>query len=322
MKTRFPVVPVSLLFAGAAGADARSDAIQAFESRQDRAALAQLQAAVKAAPDDAELHDYLGRAWLRATQVEPAVAALTRAVELAPERSEYHRRLASALGQQFQQANVFRKAGIGLRVKRHMDRALELDPNSVEAREALLRFYAQVPGIAGGSMDKAREQAAAITRLSPADGPRLEATLARFDKKPEAEVVAAWQKAAAAPGATVDVGLEYGYYLQQLERWDAAFAQFDALAKAHPSSPVPTYQFGRTAVLSGQRLADGEQALKAYLESGPKGEDDPTREAAHWRLGNVLERAGRRDEARAQYQAALKENPDFQQAKDALDKLG
>lgn len=321
MKTRFPVVLVAVLFAGVAGADERGDAIKAFESRQDRAALAQLEALAKATPGDAEVQDYLGRAWLRASQAEPAVAALTRAVELAPARSDYHRHLASALGQQIQQVGMFKKIGLSKRLKQHMDRAVELDPDSTEAREALMQFYAQAPGIAGGSMDKAREQAAAIVKLNPAEGPRLDAIMARFDKKPEVEVIAAWEKAVAAPGATLDTGLQYGYYLQQLERWGAAFAQFDALAKANPASQVPLYQFGRTAVLSGQRLGEGEKALKAYLEAGPKGESDPTREAAHWRLGNVLEKAKRRDEARAQYQLALKENPDFTQAREALDKL-
>ena len=312
---------LALFTAGTAFADGRADAIKAFESRQDRAALAQLESLAKAAPQDAELQDYLGRARLRAGQVEPAVAALTRAVELAPEASEYHRHLAGALGQHIQQASFLKKPGLAKRMREHMERAVALDPNSVRAREALMQYYAQAPGIAGGSVDKAREQAVAVAQFNPAEGLRLQASMARFDNKPEAEVVAAWEKAVAAPGATWEARLEYGQYLQARGRWEPAFAQFDALVKADPAAPGPQYQVGKTAALSGQRLADGEKALRAYLETGPKADSDPPREAAHWRLGQVLHKAGRKDEARAQYQLALKENPDFAQAKEALDKL-
>jgi tetratricopeptide (TPR) repeat protein len=309
---------LALLASAGVSADGRADAIKAFETRQDRVALGLLQAAAKAAPDDAELQAYLGRAYTRAAQGEPAVAALARAVELAPARAEYHLYMVSALGQYIATAGMFRKMSLGKQVKEHAERAVALDPGSVRARESLMQFYLQAPGIAGGSVDKAREQAAAIAKLSPAEGLRIEAILARADKRPEAEVVAAWEKAIAAPGASADARMQYAFHLQGLEKWDAAFAQFEALAPAHAGA---RYQVGRTAAMSGQRLADGEKALRAYLGTGPQGENDPALEAAHWRLGQVLEKAGRRDDARAQYQAALKENPGFQQAKEALDKL-
>jgi tetratricopeptide (TPR) repeat protein len=312
---------VLLLACATARADERAEAIKAFEARQDRAALAQLQALAKAAPGDAELQAYLGRALTRASQGEAAVAALARAVELAPARGDYHLHLAAALGLQVSQVGMLKKMSLGKRAKEHMFRAVELDPASIRAHEALMQFYVQAPGIAGGSIEKAHEQAAVVARLDPAQGLRLEALLARADKKPEAEIVAAWERAIAAPGAPPETRLQYGFFLQAEEKWDAAFAQFEALVKERPGDGAPLYQIGRTAALSGQRLADGEKALRGYLEAGPKAESDPAREAAHWRLGQVLARAKRRDEARAEYQAALKENPDYAQAREALEEL-
>jgi tetratricopeptide (TPR) repeat protein len=317
-KYRVALSALVLLASGSALADARTDAIKAFESRQDRVALGLLQAAAKAAPDDAELHAYLGRAYTRAAQGEAAMAALARAIELAPAKAEYHIHMVSAIGQQVTQVGMFKKMGLAKQVREHAERAVALDPGSVRARESLMQFYVQAPGIAGGSMDKAREQAAAIAKLNAAEGLRIEAILARADKKPDAEVVQAWERAIAAPGASDDARMQYAFYLQGKEKWEAAFAQFDALAKKNAGA---LYQVGRTAAMSGKNLEAGEKALRAYLETGPKAENDPAIEAAHWRLGLVLEKAKRPDEARAQYQAALKENPDFQQAKDALDKL-
>jgi tetratricopeptide (TPR) repeat protein len=322
---RAAVAALALLACGAAfteaRADARGDAVRAFEQRQDRAALERFEALASAAPDDAELQNYLGRARLRAGQVNEGVAALERAVKLAPDNSTYHLNLSGGLGQQVELVGVFKKMGIAGRVKDHIERAVALAPDSVRAREALMQFYAQAPGIAGGSMDKAREQVAHVMRTNTSVGLRMQASLARIEKKPDAEITAAWEQAVAADDAEGTARFAYATYLTSRERWDEAFVQLEALAKLRPGAPAVKYQLGRAAALSGKRLAEGEAALKSYLETGPQAEGDLGRDAAHWRLGMVLEKAGRRDEARAQYQASLKENPGFKQAREALDKL-
>jgi tetratricopeptide (TPR) repeat protein len=309
---------ILLLACGAAGADARGDAIRAFEQRQDRAALEQFEALAKAAPGHAELQNYLGRARLRLGQVEPAVTALERAVELAPDNSQYHLNASAGLGQQVQLVGMFKKMSIGGKVKQHMLRAVELAPESVPAREALMQFYAQAPGIAGGDMKLAQKQVDVVMPINASAGLRMQALLTRLQKKPEAEQAAAWEKALAADDPEGRARFAYALLLQDAKRWDEAFAQLDTLARLRPTAPGVKYQFGRAAALSGQRVAEGEAALKAYLETGPKADNDPGRDAAHWRLGMLHEKSGRKDEARAQYQASLKENPDFRQAREAL----
>jgi len=306
---RCAIAVLALLISGAAHADARADAIKAFGQRQDRAALAQFEALATAAPDDAELQNYLGRARLRLGQVETGVAALERAVELAPDNADYHLNAAGGLGQLVQQVGMFKKMSIGGKVKKHME------------REALMQFYAQAPGIAGGDMKLARQQADVVMPLNASVGLRLQAILARHEKKSDAEVDAAWAKAVATDDADGSNHFAYATYLTSRERWDDAFAQLDALARLKPGTPGVKYQLGRAAALSGKRLPEGEAALKSYLETGPKAENDPGLDAAHWRLGMVLEKAGRKDEARAQYQASLKENSNFKQAREALDAL-
>jgi tetratricopeptide (TPR) repeat protein len=312
---------LALLGCGMARADERSDAIRAFDQRQDRVAAERFEALAKAAPDDAELQNYLGRARLRVGQVAAGVDALERAVVLKPDNSAYHLNASGGLGQLVNEVGMFKKMSIAGRVKEHMVRAVELAPESVPAREALMQFYAQAPGIAGGDMKLARKQVEVVMPLDASVGLRMQAILAGFEDKSEAEVIAAWEKAVAADDAEGRSRFAYALYLQGLKRWDAAFAQLDALAKLKPDAPGVRYQFGRGAALSGQRVADGESALKAYLETGPKADSDPGRDAAHWRLGMVYEKGGRKDDARAEYKLSLKENPQFKQAREALDEL-
>ena len=321
MRATHAALALALLACGAAHADERASAIKAFEQRQDREALAQFEALAKAAPDDAELQNYLGRARLRAGQVATGVAALERSVELAPANSAYRLHLSGGLGQQINTVGMFKKMSMAGRVKEQMEKAVELAPESVAAREALMQFYAQAPGIAGGDMKLAQKQVDIVMPLSAAAGLRMQAILAGAEKKKEAEVIAAWEKAIATDDAENRSRFGYQLYLQNVKRWGEAFAQLDALAKLKPDAPGVKYQLGRAAALSGQRLAEGEAALKSYLESGPKADSDPGRDAAHWRLGMLYEHARKKDEARAQYQASLKENPEFTQAREALDDL-
>ena len=325
MRPVHAALALALLACGAplsdAWADQRGDAIKAFESRQDREAAAQFEALAKAAPDDAELQHYLGRARLRIGQVGPGVAALERAVELAPANGAYRLSLSGGLGQQINTVGMFKKMSLAGKVREQMEKAVELAPQSVAAREALMQYYAQAPGIAGGDMKLAKQQVEIVMPLDAPAGLRMQAVLAGFEKKKEAEVIAAWEKAIANDDAEHRARFGYQLYLQSLKRWDAAFAQLDALAKLRPGAPGVKYQLGRAAALSGQRIAEGEAALKSYLETGPKADSDPGRDAAHWRLGMVYEKAGKKDEARAQYQASLKENPGFTQAREALDDL-
>lgn len=50
---------------------------------------------------------------------------------------------------------------------RSLMRAVQLDPSNVGAREGPVSFYVQAPGVMGGSIAKAREQAEAIAKINP-----------------------------------------------------------------------------------------------------------------------------------------------------------
>ena len=84
-----------------------------------------------------------------------------------------------------------------------------------------------------------------------------------------------------------------------------------------PNSNTAQYQMGRLAALSGLYLVEGEAALRKYLAM-PRGKDDQEPKNARYRLGQVLIHADRKDEAKVELQAALKLDPKFKDARDAL----
>lgn len=49
-------------------------------------------------------------------------------------------------------------------MKSAWEKAVQLDPKTVDARESLIQYYLQAPAIAGGSVDKAIEMATEIKK--------------------------------------------------------------------------------------------------------------------------------------------------------------
>ncbi|MEO8037078.1 MAG: tetratricopeptide repeat protein, partial [Acidobacteriota bacterium] len=75
----------------------------------------------------------LGRISLNMNDPEKAADFLEKAVEKAPNNAEYHLFLADAYGTQAQHANLFSQASLGSKAKTHLERAVELDPNLLDA---------------------------------------------------------------------------------------------------------------------------------------------------------------------------------------------
>ena len=117
-------------------------------------------------------------AWARYTSrwgSRDAVGWFEKAVKANDKSSAHHLWLGNALGEQASHTNKLKLPFLARRVKGEFDKAVELDPRSWEARHGLIQFYSQAPGVMGGSMDKAKEQAREIGKIerdarTPRDG--------------------------------------------------------------------------------------------------------------------------------------------------------
>ena len=268
---------------------------------------------------------YLGRIAVIEDRAADAVALLERAVKADDDKADYHLWLGIALGLQARDAGKFRQAMLGSRAKGEFERAVALDPRNVGAHEGLVRFYSIAPGIAGGSMRRAREHASMIATVSRMRGHLANGMILEREK----DLIAAEREYRAAVAATPDSApplLMLGALYQRMERWDDAF---DAYARvlAMSGAEVPErlsaeYQFGRTGALSGKRLADSEAALKRWMDRAPAGTSPRRVARTRARLGMVYARQGRTDLARSEFEAALRLNPKDADARDGLARLG
>lgn len=358
----FPLVAPLLaitLFAVAPALAAAADAPQAARALMDaghwKRARQVLETQLHATPDDPATLAAYAEVRAQFGDVDEAEKLARRAVTLAPGDAEVHETLAQVVGRRAQKAGILKGLGLAKEFKREAERAVALDPKRIEARDMLMQFHLQAPGIVGGDKKKAKAYVDEIARLDPVRGELARAAYAQAMKDSLA-VEGCYRRAIAEDPHAVDARLALASWL--LAPWrlklDEAEGEARAVlaeapdraagwsllaaiaAKRHDSQALdsvlaaaevhcpdhrgPWYQAGRVLLAEGNDLPRAERCFRRYLEIEPE-PGNPTLAHGHWRLAQVLEKEGRRPEARAELETALKLKPDLDDAKKELKRL-
>jgi tetratricopeptide (TPR) repeat protein len=242
-----------------------------FEERRPGEAQQAFERLATAEPRNPEVNYCLGQLALHRNDHDQAVKYFEMAVAVAPAVGRYHHGLGEAYGRKAQHAGIFSGFGLARKCLAAYERAVALEPDNVDFRLCLFEFYRQAPGIVGGGFDKAVAQAAAMKRIDPLRGRTAFASLYAGEKK-----------------------------------YREAFAEFDDILQANPDDFGALYQLGRLAALTGQSVDRGIAALRRCLElPAPADPHAPGHAAAHWRLGQLLEKKADSAGARLSYSAAV-----------------
>lgn len=282
-------------------------------------AIALLVACPLFAAKDADLFA-AAKAALEKQDNEKAAELLEEAIKLNPNKADYHLFLAQAYGNSAQGANMFKQASLAKKAKAAIERAVALDPRSFEARNALISFHLQAPGIVGGSHEKALEQAAAIKKMDPIRGARAYVQIYLTQKKPELARKEAVELVRSMPNSARAHYLLGNVYFND-KNWQAALHEYDYALKLDPSYMPPKYRIGALAAESNTLHARGEESLKAYLAHKP-GAEEPTLVLAWFTLGQLYENMGRKADAKQAYLNAQKLAPTSKKIGDALKRVG
>jgi len=293
--------------------------IELFEKSDFSGAKTFFESYLKQNPSNDTAVFYLGRIFFQEKNYEKSLEFFEKAVKMKDKNSAYHFWVGMTYGRKAQDASVLKQPGYAKKMKNELELAINFDPSNLDARTNLAMFYIKAPGIMGGSIEKANEQAKEIKKLDFLQGLQTYVEIFKQEKKydlVEKEIQTGIEKF---PDSTV-LYFQLAYMYEELKNYDKAISTFEKIIKVDPTQNYAYYRVGRIGAMYNVYLEKAADCLKKYLLIKPSGTNPPLA-SAHWRLGMVYKNMGDKNLAKKEYEAALTLDPNHKEAKDALSKL-
>jgi len=299
-----------------AGADADPAAL--LKAGKADQAIHALNLEIKRAPKDARWYNLLCRVYYQLELWDDSMRMAEKALALDPQNSSYHLWLGRAMGRKAEDANPFTAFGLARKVKIEFERAVALDKDNLPARADLSEYYLEAPGFLGGDKNKAKQQADYVVEHDRALASYIYARVQEKQGSTGAE--AEYKKAIAASSQPARYWVELAHYYRRTGRLgemeDAIRHSVTVVQQGEPS------EFDAAALLlhSGRNFACATQILRHYVSVEDPSEDGPAFRA-HYLLGVLLEKQGKKKEAAAEFQTALNMASEYRPAQDALERV-
>jgi tetratricopeptide (TPR) repeat protein len=347
-------LPAILFLAPLAGGEAGLDALQ--DAGRWKELRPKVEAWYRQKPEDPYAMIWMSKVKAAFGDTRGALDLARKAAALKPADALVQAQLGAAAGQAAGEADgMMAQFSLAREMKKALEIALAGNPGDSDSAQYLIQYYLMAPGIAGGSVAKAKEVAQHLGQVKPLDGLLRRSEIALHEKDLEG-AKALVQQALARDGASYEANLamanvwlaqkpqaldpalaccrkaleakptgvlahaEIAGILADQGKWaelDAALAQ---ARKAVPSNLWPAYAAGKEILVDNKGPERAEPLFRAYLGQEPEG-GAPDLAAAHWRLGQVYDKLGRKEEAIREFEAALRLKPGFKAAAKDLERL-
>ncbi|HEV8039675.1 MAG TPA: tetratricopeptide repeat protein [Bryobacteraceae bacterium] len=333
------------------------DAQVLFDNGHYKRARDLAEANYRAHPNDARATYLLAMVRHVFAKFDEAVKYGETAVRLDPESSPYHRELGEIYADQADTVSIFKQLGLARKCRAEFEAAIAIAPKDPDNLYDQMLYFLQAPGVVGGDKKKALDIANDMAKINPARGYLALAHIAGTQKE-DSKLEDLYKKAVEADPkyyesrislaqlyldpqhtnaaaceqqsrAALDLNpdridayrwLAYALVLQK--RFDDAAKLLARAEIAVPDDLAPYVHAARAMLREGVELGKAEIYLKKYINETKEPEPDSTPLAgAHWSLGLVYEKEGRKPDARAELETAVRMKPDFDQAKKDLKQL-
>lgn len=262
-------------------------------------------------PNDLKTLEYLGDIYGYAKDWDTAIDYYEKLVELSPKVANYHYKYGGVLGMKALAISKIRALGFIGDIKEAFITAAELDPKHIETRWALVEFYIQLPGIIGGSENKAKHYADELAKLSPVDGYLAHGYIAEYNDRPK-DAERNYKEAVAVGGSVICYTKLYEHY-EKNEAPAKAIQVLDEARKKHETENRLHYQLGKIAGQYGIGLDQGIECLDKYIMNYTPADGVP-KDWAYYRLAQIYKHKGQKQEAYSWITKALQDRPDFKEA--------
>jgi tetratricopeptide (TPR) repeat protein len=240
-----------------------------------------------------------GREALSKGELDKAVGLFQKAVAAKPNESDYHFWLGSAYGNQAMKANMVSQVSLAKKTLAEFEKAVQLDPNNIEARFGLIDYYLRAPGFMGGGEDKAIQQAAEVKKREGLAGHRAYARIYMRQKKNDLARKELVEAVREQPNSA-KAHFYLGNFLLNDKNFANAVHEYEYAIKLDSTFMPSWLRLGQAISQSGTNYPRGEEAIRKYLAYKPT-YDEPQHVGAWYWLGQIYEKQGKRDAARSAY---------------------
>ncbi|AGC77114.1 tetratricopeptide repeat protein [Nonlabens dokdonensis] len=224
------------LFCGtmAYGQSAFAKAEQLFQAEKYDQALIAFEKLNKQDASNKKVIERLGDIAGRKNDLETAITYYKKLVEREPSNANYNFKYGGTLGLHAKNVSKFKALGMLDDVKRHLQKAADLDTEHIEVRHALSQMYCELPGIVGGSIKKSRAYADELLAISPVDGHLAHGFIDEYQKEYDKAVVS-YRKAIKTGGSMLTYRKLIAVYKDHLKDTNSTREVLKEAYKVHPS---------------------------------------------------------------------------------------
>lgn len=247
-----------------------------------------------------------------------AVARFEHAVEMQPGNADYEFWFGSASFERVDDVGMLSKMSFASDGRKAFEKAIVLDPSHVAARIGLAQFYLAAPGIAGGSVDKARQQGEALIAIPEKRGEfqgRMVLAGIAVQNENWAEMARQFTAAETAGGDGADPLVALRSYawtlLNKKKDLQAAAPVVERYVKAAPADDLTAVFFDGEI---RRQLGHCAEALPRYEQVIAKFEGA---RGSRWGAAVCREQLGQKNAARKDYEEYARRFPDDDRSKEA-----
>lgn len=240
--------------------------IKLYDQDNYEAAKSKFESVLKKNNSNAEAHYYLSKCLFNIGDLDDAIEHGEIAVELNDKNAEYHFNLGVLYAEDARDASIFRAPLIAGNIKKQFLRTLELDPDHLQGRIGLTQFYIQAPGISGGDLDKALEQANIVLKMDEMQG-RFLLSRIYIEKEDVKNAEIQFKKLGENFGNDPEnyyLYNSYGYFLLSQGRVDEAIEKFKKQVSLAPEEANPYDSLGEAYRVKGMLAESLKEYRKAY----------------------------------------------------------
>ncbi|MGX1024485.1 tetratricopeptide repeat protein [Psychroflexus sp. MBR-150] len=290
--------------------------IKVFENKEYAKAQSIIEDIAKSEPNNYKAYEYLGDAYAAQHLWDKAINTFEYLIDKQPDNADYNYKYGGSIGMKAKSSDKFTALFLLNDVKKYLKRSADLDPNHIDVRWALLELYLELPGVIGGSIDKAKNYASQLQNISPVDGALAYGRIADYEN----DFYTAekhFKKAVEIGGSKTCYNKLIDLYVQNNHYDKALLTTKEAIQNLNHIDF--NYRFAAIAL---QANSNSSQALK-NIDVFIKNHNSSLisldkalilKAKLHYRLGDV-------DEAKFCLNQALSDNPDSIQAKTELKRI-